>query len=526
VSRRVAAAVAVVILTALLPVSAAAQAAPPLEARLFLLNPPANQVFGPTTPITLILQVRNISGSEVFTTDGFSATEFWRKLYFSLEGVGTFSIGELHQELKFGTCHYRGDAVLPGPGLQVVAVEVLPTGFAVQYTIDARTYFDLSRPGRYTVTARIPVLTFTASGIITDCNIEFSGRSLVNIGAGAGTGRQNFDLVSNSLEFVVQAGDTVPPTTTVTMSPAPNASGWNDRDVTLGVTAVDDPGGAGVRQITVTLFGAQAGTQVLPLAGGSVLVTSEGTTTAFFNAEDAAGNVEATRSQVIRIDKTPPAVTPPASITVAATETGGARGSNPTIAAFLAGGSAADNLTTAPQRLTARVGSTDVTATTLFPVGTTLVTFRFQDEAGNIGSANASVTVTSASGAPQIAAEIVRTDILNVLFRTFDIKFTNTGGATARNVVVSKFTFKTLAGLGIVFYDPTHSPRLPISLGDLAPGASRTIRVVLVAPVTIREFTMTEQGQFTDPTGVTRSFSLTQTVVRRRDRDAFEERKQ
>ena len=59
--------------------------------------------------------------------------------------------------------------------------------------------------------------------------------------------------------------------------------------------------------------------------------------------------------------------------------------------------------------------------------------------------------------------------------------------------------------------------------GTLDPGASRTIRVVLVAPLTIRQFTMTEQGQFKDAAGITRSFSLTQTVVRRRDRDAFEQ---
>src|SRR5206468_3681914 len=250
--------------------------------------------------------------------DGFSATAFWRKLYFALEGVGIITNQETHRELSFGTCHYRGDAVLPGPGIQVTPVEVLATDFGIQFTIDPRAHFDLSRPGRYTVAASIPVLTFSASSVITDCNIEFSGKSLVNIGAGAGTGRQSLEIVSNSLEFFIQTTDAAPPTTTLEGSPTPNAAGWNNQDVTLRFTAGDNPGGSGAKNIVVTLFGAQAGTQVLPGATGTVAVTAEGTTAVFFNAEDNAGNREAITSQTIRLDKTRPVVTPPAAISVPA----------------------------------------------------------------------------------------------------------------------------------------------------------------------------------------------------------------
>jgi len=528
VRARLGLALVLALLGGLLPALALAQApAPPLEVRLFLLNPPPNQIFSPTTPITLILQVRNVSGAPVITTEGFSASEFWRKVYFALEGVGTFGSGELHQELRYGTCHYRGDAVLPGSGLQVVSVEVMGTDFAVQYTIDPRVHFDLSRPGRYTVTAKIPILTFTADGVITDCNIEFNGASLVNIGAGANTGRQSFDLVSNSVDFVVQPSDTVPPTTVVTATPPPNAAGWNNQNVTLGFTATDNPGGSGVHAITVTPFGAQAGTgtQVFGPGGGALTITTEGVTTAFYSADDIAGNVEASRSQVVRLDRTPPVVTPPAALTVAATSASGISATAPAVAAFLAAGTAADTLDPAPVRLAPTVGGS--TTITSFPVGTTVVTFRFQDAAGNIGSANSSVTVTpvATGGQPKLQAEIVRNQIVNVLFRAFDIKFTNIGDATARNVVISKFDFKTLAGLGIVLYDPIHSPKLPITLGDLAPGASYTLRVVLVAPFTIQKFTMTETGTFKTPSGATQSFSLTQTIVRRKDRDDWDEQK-
>jgi hypothetical protein len=527
VRRRLGLAFVLVLLGGLLPPVALAQPpTPPLEARLFLLNPPPNSTFSPTTPITLILQVRNVSGAPVITTDGFSASEFWRKLYFALEGVGTFGSGELHQELKYGTCHYRGDAVLPGSGLQVVSVEVLAGDFTVQYTIDPRTHFDLSRPGRYTVTAKIPLLAFTADGVITDCNVEFSGASLVNIGAGANTGRQSFDLVSNTVDFIIQPSDTVPPTTVATATPPPNAAGWNTQSVTLGFTATDNSGGAGVHAITVTPFGAQAGsgTQVFGPGGGSLVITTEGVTTAFYNADDNAGNVEVTRSVVVRLDRTAPVVTPPAALTVAATSASGIPATAPAVAAFLAGGTAVDNLDPAPTRLAPTVGGS--TTITSFPVGTTVVTFRFQDVAGNIGTATSSITVTPvATGQPKLVAEIVRSQIVNVLFRAFDIKFTNVGTGTARSVVISKFDFKTLAGIGIVLYDPIHSPKLPITVGDLAPGASSTVRVVLVAPITIQKFTMTETGTFKTPSGTTQSFSLTQTIVRRKDRDDWVEDK-
>jgi hypothetical protein len=517
-------AVVLALLGGLLPALALAQApAPPLEARLFLLNPPPNQVFSPTTPITLILQVRNVSGAPVITTEGFSASEFWRKLYFALEGVGTFGSGELHQEFKYGTCHYRGDAVLPGSGLQVVSVEVLATDFAVQYTINARTYFDLSRPGRYTVTAKVPILAFTADGVITDCNIEFSGASLVNIGAGTNTGRRNFDLVSNGVDFVVQPSDTVPPTTVATATPPPNAAGWNNQNVTLGFTATDNPGGSGVHAITVTPFGAQAGagTQVFGPGGGSFIIITEGVTTAFYNADDNAGNVEASRSVAVRLDRTPPVVTPPAALTVAATSATGIPATAPTVAAFLAAGTAVDNLDPAPTRLAPTVGGS--TTITSFPIGTTVVTFRFQDAAGNIGSANGSITVTSAAtGQPQLVAEIVSSRIVNAAFRSFDIKVTNRGTGTARTVVISKFDFKTLAGVGVVRYD---SPNLPITIGDLAPGASYTLRVVVLVPPPVQKFTMTETGTFKTPSGTTQSFSLTQTIVRRQDRDELVEQK-
>ncbi|HSD73083.1 MAG TPA: hypothetical protein VLE54_09845, partial [Thermoanaerobaculia bacterium] len=108
---------------------------------------------------------------------------------------------------------------------------------------------------------------------------------------------------------------------------------------------------------------------------------------------------QATGSDSVRIDvvldTNPPAVIPPEDLGVSTTESGGARGADsPSLASFLAGGDATDELDTTLIRLSPQVAGTDVDNTTLFPVGTTSVTFRFRDSSGNVGSGTADLTVT------------------------------------------------------------------------------------------------------------------------------------
>jgi hypothetical protein len=512
VSRRFFLLISVLVLgTWLLPSSASAQATAPLEARLFFPTPPPNSTFDTTTPIKISLQIRNISGADVITIDGFSATDFWRRVYFQLEGFGIIvkaDTAAIHAFTPFGTCHYRDHVIVPS--LQVVPVEVVPAAFALQFTFDdARTQFDLTRPGRYTVTAKIPLLTYAAGAIITNCDIEFSGKSLLSIGDAGSVGRREFEIVSNSLEFVI-SGDIVAPTTTVAQSPAPNTAGWNRQDVTLAFTAADNASGSGVKSITATLTGAQTGSQTITGSSGSVGITTEGTTTVSFNAEDNAGNKETAQSLTVRLDKTSPVVTPPGAISVTATEAGGARGSaSPALAAFLGGGAAVDNLDPSPVRLAPQTGGADADNSTLFPPGPTTVAFRYQDVAGNIGSATATVTV-AVIGKPVIAGAIVAKGVQQPGVRYYDLRFTNTGSGPARNVSVNQLLFRALSGSGAVTYNTTLSPALPIVIGDLAAGASSTVRVFLNVPSTVTRFSITENGQVEDTAGNNFTFSIGQ----------------
>ncbi len=98
----------------------------------------------------------------------------------------------------------------------------------------------------------------------------------------------------------------------------------------------------------------------------------------------------------VLVDLSPPTVTPPDDESVSATEAGGARGSaSSQLHHFLFDSAMAnDNSTAVFTHLPPRVNGVDVDDNTLFPHGTTKVTFRIADTFGNVGTATADVFVT------------------------------------------------------------------------------------------------------------------------------------
>jgi DNA-binding beta-propeller fold protein YncE len=212
------------------------------------------------------------------------------------------------------------------------------------------------------------------------------------------------------------------------------------------------------------------------------------------------------------IDTTPPVITPPANIIVPATEAGGARGSAwPALAAFLAGGTAVDDGDPNPQRLTPQVNGVDATNSTLFPIGATAVTFRFQDASGNIGSAAATVTVNI--GRPRIAGTIIGKGAGPSGTRFYDVQLANTGTGNARNLVATQILLRTLSGTGTVTYNASLSPALPLALGSLNVGATTTIRIYLNVPPTVTRFSITENGTVQDVIGTNYAYSAGQSTT-------------
>ena len=67
-----------------------------------------------------------------------------------------------------------------------------------------------------------------------------------------------------------------------------------------------------------------------------------------------------------------------------------------------------------------------------------------------------------------------------------------------------------LSGVGQVALS---SPTLPITVGDLAPGASATVTLVLTMPSTVTNLSLIEPGTVQDAQANTYSYTLGQEVV-------------
>jgi glucose/arabinose dehydrogenase len=101
-----------------------------------------------------------------------------------------------------------------------------------------------------------------------------------------------------------QQGDTTPPTTSITCNTSTCATGWYKASVTVALSATD-VGGSGVDVIRYTLDGSDP-TATSTVYEGPFVVSA--TTTVKYRAWDKAGNVETTKSQLIRLDASPPSV--------------------------------------------------------------------------------------------------------------------------------------------------------------------------------------------------------------------------
>ena len=104
---------------------------------------------------------------------------------------------------------------------------------------------------------------------------------------------------------VVTVADAAAPTITASMSPRPNADGWNTGPVTVTLRATDNVGGSGILDIGYSATGAHQLTQTsVPAKSATVTISTAGVTQLTFVARDKSGNVSAPQQVVIRIDQT------------------------------------------------------------------------------------------------------------------------------------------------------------------------------------------------------------------------------
>jgi hypothetical protein len=180
--------------------------------------------------------------------------------------------------------------------------------------------------------------------------------------------------------------DETAPVTTATVSPAPNAAGWNKSDVTVTLEAVD--GLSGVSSAEYSLDGGGSWTSYPPIG---ILVTAEGTSTITFHASDVSGNVELPKTQVVKLDKTAP--------TSAATLTG----SSVTLSASDAG-------TSGVADILYKIGTASnyITYTGQFTLGTgQTVAFHAVDKAGNVETPDKTLTNTPSDTTGPVISSIL-----------------------------------------------------------------------------------------------------------------------
>lgn len=210
------------------------------------------------------------------------------------------------------------------------------------------------------------------------------------------------------------SNDTTPPVASVaSISPTPNASGFNNSSpVIVNLTAQDNAGGSGVASITYAIDSGSPTT--VNAASAAVTVSGDGTHVVSYFATDNAGNASASQNLAIKIDTVAPgapSIIVPAyvnSANVAAVPVNGTAEPGATLTLTVTDAGAAHTLA---QTVTVS-GAGAWTATgldlTSLNQGTVTYTAKATDAAGNTGS---TVTVTSikdtlAPAAPTVSAPL------------------------------------------------------------------------------------------------------------------------
>jgi hypothetical protein len=110
----------------------------------------------------------------------------------------------------------------------------------------------------------------------------------------------------NTLNLSIPVVDQTPPTTSIAPSGTPGDNDWFVSNVQVTLSAVDGPPGCGVG-VKETEYGFDGSSWTV--YSGPFTISDEGETTVYYRSTDNEDNVEATKTQTVKIDKTPPTIT-------------------------------------------------------------------------------------------------------------------------------------------------------------------------------------------------------------------------
>jgi len=182
--------------------------------------------------------------------------------------------------------------------IELEAVD-LPYRLQVSCTFADGTFMDITH------STQIQYTSFNTSVATVDQN------GLVRlVGPGMTTIMASFNGQTKGTLIEVPKPKPAVPSTSASASPAPNASGWDNSNVAITLTALETgQNPSGVKQITYSASGAQSiASTTVTSSTATFPVTAEGITTVSYFAVDNAGNTETTKNLTVKIDETPPAI--------------------------------------------------------------------------------------------------------------------------------------------------------------------------------------------------------------------------
>jgi len=86
----------------------------------------------------------------------------------------------------------------------------------------------------------------------------------------------------------------------------------------------------------------------------------------------------------------------------------------------------------------------------------------------------------------------------------------NSGREQVKGVQLTNVALRTLAGSGQATIE---AGTLPVQIGDLAPGASKTITLRLNVPTTVQRLSITQEGHLSDAGGAVQKYSMAQAII-------------
>jgi parallel beta-helix repeat protein len=114
----------------------------------------------------------------------------------------------------------------------------------------------------------------------------------------------NAGNVESTKWIMTPIADTTKPSTSVAVDGTLGSNGWYNSSVTATLTATDDAGGSGVNYTKYRINGGSWLTYSTP-----IVLSTDGSYLIEFNSTDDSGNVEATKSIAVKIDKAAPTST-------------------------------------------------------------------------------------------------------------------------------------------------------------------------------------------------------------------------